>query len=209
MDNVDVYAEEDESIAKLCFKRFQRHRHVDTMAFPDFDSYLHEERMRNLQNREGNFFENIGPESTWFIELLPDQPFDFSRITDVRVYFHYQAFFDDNLKRILQKKRYAGRRESAVVSIKKLVEDEGRVANFSSTVKVNISRLLFEAPIVDKKIVNVGFAIRPKGSTPLNGVSKLEVSFQGATPITTAFQGATSYSVVYDLHFSSIGTHRV
>jgi hypothetical protein len=183
VDNVDVFAEEDDSIAKLCFKRFQRRRHVDTMAFPDFDSYLHEERMRNLQNRERNFFENVGPESTWLIELLPDQPFDFSRITDVRVYFQYEAFFDDNLKRILQKKRYTGRRQSAVFSIKKLAENEGSATDFSNTVKVNVSRVLFEAPITDKKIVNVGFAIRPKGTTPLNGVSKLKVSFQDATPI--------------------------
>ena len=40
VDNVDIFAEEDDSIAKLCFKHFQRRRHVDTMAFPDFDSYL-------------------------------------------------------------------------------------------------------------------------------------------------------------------------
>jgi hypothetical protein len=180
---VDVFAEEDESIAKLCFKRFQRRRHVDTMAFPDFDSYLHEERMRKLQDRERNFFENVGPESTWLIELLPDQPFDFSKITDVRVFFQYGAFFDENLKRVLQQKRYTGRRKSAVLSIKKLVEKEGKVADFSGTLKVNVQRLLFEAPVIDKKIVNVGFALKPKGTSPPNGVSKLEVSFKDATPI--------------------------
>jgi len=57
------------------------------------------------------------------------------------------------------------------------------VADFSGTVKVNISRLLFEAPAIDKKIVNVGFVIKPKGTSPIDGVSKLEVSFQNATPI--------------------------
>jgi hypothetical protein len=114
---------------------------------------------------------------------LPDQPFDFSKITDVRVFFQYEAFFDENLKRILQQKRYTGRRESATLSIKKLVEKEGRVADFSGTVKVNISRLLFEAPAIDKKIVNGGFAIKPKGTSPLDGVYKLEVSFKDATPI--------------------------
>ena len=183
MDNVDVFAEEDENIAKICFKRFQRRRHVDTMAFPDFGSYLHEERMRDLQDRECNFFENVGPENAWLIELLPEQPFDFSKITDVRVFFQYEAFFDENLKRILQQKRYIGWRESVVISIKKLVEKEGRVADLSGTVKVNVQRLLFEAPVIDKKIINVGFALKPKGTSPLNGVSKLEVSFKHAAPI--------------------------
>lgn len=183
VDQVDVFLEVDSEIASLCYKRIQRRRHVDTMAFPEFKSYLHEERIRKVQEKEHNYFENIGPESTWLIELLPDQPFDFSKITDVRVYFQYEAFFDENLKRILQKKRYTGRRESAVISIKKLVEREGKVADFSATAKVNIQRLLFEAPVLNKKIVNVGFAIKPKGTSPLNGVSMLEVSFQDASPI--------------------------
>jgi hypothetical protein len=185
VDRVNIFDEPDLDLAKLCYKRIQRRRHIDTMAFPEFKSYLHEERMRKVQEKEHNYFENVGPESSWLIELLPDQPFDFSKITDVRVYFQYEAFFDENLKRILQPKRYTGRRESAVLSIKKLIENEGGVvvADFSSTVKVNISRTLFEVPIINKKIVNVGFAIKPKGTSPLNGISKLEVSFQDAAPI--------------------------
>jgi hypothetical protein len=185
VDRVNVFDEPDLDLAKLCYKRTQRRRHIDTMAFPEFKSYLHEERMRKVQEKEHNYFENVGPESSWLIELLPDQPFDFSKITDVRVYFQYEAFFDENLKRILQPKRYTGRRESIVLSIKKLIENEGGVvvADFSSTVKVNISRTLFEVPIINKKIVNVGFAIKPKGTSPLNGISKLEVSFQDAAPI--------------------------
>jgi receptor-binding and translocation channel-forming TcA subunit of Tc toxin len=47
VDSVDVFIEPDVDIAKLCFKRFERRRHIDTMAFPDFESYLHEERMRS------------------------------------------------------------------------------------------------------------------------------------------------------------------
>ena len=38
VDSVDVFIEPDVDIAKLCFKRFQRRRHIDTMAFPDFQS---------------------------------------------------------------------------------------------------------------------------------------------------------------------------
>jgi hypothetical protein len=183
VDFVDVFQEPDLDLAKLCFKRAQRRRHIDTMAFPDFESYLHEERMRKVQDKERNYFENIGPESTWLIEILPDQPFNFSQITDVRVFFQYEAFFDENLKNILQAKRYTDRRESSSFSIKKLVESNARVADFSDTVRINVSRALFEAPIIDKKILNVGFVVLPKGGTPLNGVARLEVSFQDAAPI--------------------------
>jgi hypothetical protein len=184
-DHVNVFIEPDVDIARLCYKRIQRRRHIDTMAFPEFKSYLHEERMRKVQEKERNYFEGVGPESSWLIELLPDQPFDLSRITDVRVHFQYEAFFDENLKRILQPKRYTGRRESIVLSIKKLVENEGGevVTDFSNTVKANVTRSLFEVPIIDKKIVNVGFAIKPKGTSPIDGIFKLEVSFQDSAPI--------------------------
>ena len=182
VDNMDVFAEPDEAIAMLCYKRFERRRHMDTMAFPDFESFLHEERMRRIQDKERNYFENIGPESTWMIEILPDQFFKFSQITDIKVFFQYEAFFDENLKSILQNKRYAGRRESAGLSIKKLVESEGRAADFSGTVNVTVSRALFEAPLIDKKIINAGFHIRYKGMVPYD-VAKLEVSFQDDPPI--------------------------
>ena len=71
VDNTRVFDEPDPDLAKLCYKRLQRRRHVDTMAFPAFKSHLHEERMRQLQGRERNFFENVGLESTWLVELLP------------------------------------------------------------------------------------------------------------------------------------------
>jgi hypothetical protein len=142
--------------------------------------------MRNaceVQDKERNYFENIGPESTWLIELLPDQPFNFSQITDVRVFFQYETFFDENLKNVLQQKRYTDRRESTLFSIKKLVESNGGVADFSDTVRVIVSRALFEAPIINKKIINVGFIVMPKGGIPLNGVARLEVSFQDAASV--------------------------
>src|SRR5713101_5563550 len=104
IDNVHIFPEPDADIVQLCYKRLQRRRHIDTMAFPDFSSYLHEDRMKKLQDRERNFFENVGLESTWIIEFLPDQPIDFSKLTDVLIHFQYEALFDDNLKRILEKK---------------------------------------------------------------------------------------------------------
>lgn len=186
VDNIHIFPEPDTDISQLCYKRFQRRRHVDTMAFPDFDSYLHEDRMRKLQDNEHNFFEDIGPESTWLIELLPDQPFDFSRITDVKVFFQYEAFYDENLKRILEQKRYVERRESVGLSVKKLLERDGKVADFSDTITINVLRGLFEAPAIDKQIRDVGFVVKPEGLTPLSGVARLEVSFQGAAPIQVA-----------------------
>jgi hypothetical protein len=64
IDNVRVFAEPDPDIARLCYKRLQRRRHIDTMAFPEFRSYLHEDRMQHIQDRERNFFEDVGLEST-------------------------------------------------------------------------------------------------------------------------------------------------
>jgi hypothetical protein len=55
--------------------------------------------------------------------------------------------------------------------------------NLEPIPKLSSGILLFEAPAIDKKIVNVGFALKPKGTSPPNGVSKLEVSFKDATPI--------------------------
>jgi hypothetical protein len=40
---------------------------------------------------------------------------------------------------------------------------------------VNVLRSFFEAPAIDKKIIDVGFAVKPKGIFPLNGVARLEV----------------------------------
>ena len=79
VDNLRIFAEPDPDIARLCYKRLQRRRHLDTMAFPAFASDLYDARQRRLQDRERNVFENIGLESTWLLELLPDQPFDLGR----------------------------------------------------------------------------------------------------------------------------------
>lgn len=183
VDDVHVFAEPDEDIAKLCYKRLQRRRHVDTMAFPDFSSYLHEDRMRKLQDRERNVFENVGLESTWVIEFLPDQPVDLSKITDVLIHFQYEALFDDNLKRILEKKRYAGRQETSVISIKQTLAEEGKSADFSGTVSFTAPVQRLEAPAIAKKIVNAGFFIKPKEQQHLDGPAELDVAYDGAAPI--------------------------
>ena len=183
VDNVHVFPEPDADIAQLCYKRLQRRRHVDTMAFPDFGSYLHEDRMKKLQDRERNFFENVGLESTWVIEFLPDQPFDLSKITDLLIHFQYEALFDENLKRLLEKKRYSGRREMSAIPIRQSLADSGKTADFSGTVSFIVPVQRLEAPAIERQIVNVGFFIKSKQQPHLNGPAELEVSYDGAAPI--------------------------
>jgi hypothetical protein len=183
IDNQRVFPEPDPDITRLCFKRLQRRRHTDTMAFPELPSYLQEERMRQLQARERNFFENVGLESTWLIELLPDQPFDLARISDVRVWFHYEALFDDNLKHVLLTKRYVGRREMVTVPIGQTIRDGGGSANFAQPLHFRTTTALFEVPSIDKTIVNAGFALRLKGRRKLGGTAELTASLGGAPPV--------------------------
>jgi cell division septum initiation protein DivIVA len=183
IDNVHVFAEPDEDIAKLCYKRFQRRRHVDTMAFPDFSSYLHEERMRRLQDKERNVFENVGLESSWIIQLLPDQASDLSKVSDVLIHFQYEAQFDDNLKRILEKKRYTGRQEASTISIKQTLAEQGRTVDFTGPVSFRAPLHRFEAPAIPRKIAHVGFVIKPKLQPRLDGPAELDVAYDGAAPV--------------------------
>jgi hypothetical protein len=182
IDNIRVFPEPDEDIAKLCYKRLQRRRHVDTMAFPEFKSALHDERMRTIQARERNFFENVGLDSTWTVEILPDQPFDLRKITDVRVWFQYEALFDENLKRVLLPKRYAGRSEMATFPVGRLARERGEAADLSSGVAFRSTITMFDAPAVDKKIVNAGFVVRLKDGKKPAGGAKLKVTFAGSAP---------------------------
>jgi tetratricopeptide (TPR) repeat protein len=184
VDNVRVFDEPDADVAKLCYKRLQRRRHIDSMAFPEFESQLYDDRMRKLQGRERNFFENVGLESTWLIELLPDQPFDLSRATDIRVWFQYEALFDDNLKRILEPKRYAGRRVMAAVPIGQTLRDPGGTVDFAHTLNFKTTPALFDNPALDKTIVNAGLGVRLKEGRRLGGAVTLEVAFEGAPAVT-------------------------
>jgi hypothetical protein len=154
------------------------------MAFPAFDSAMYDERMRGLQGRERNFFENIGLESSWQLELLPDQPFDLARITDIRVWFQYEALFDENLKRLVTAKRYAGRTEMVALPIGRTLREAGGSVDFASPLEIVTTRALFENPALEKTIVDAGFAIRlHDGKTP-GGAITLEVSCDGAAPVT-------------------------
>jgi hypothetical protein len=70
--------------------------------------------------------------------------------------------------------------------VRKLLEKEGKAATFSDMVTVNVTRSLFEAPAINKRIVDVGFLVKPAGTAPLGGVARLEVSFKGAAPVRIA-----------------------
>jgi hypothetical protein len=139
--------------------------------------------MRQIQDKERNYFENVGLESTWSIELLPDQPFELLQISDIRLNIQYEALFDETLKKILQKKQYTGRREVVMLSAKQLIERAGKTPDFSGTFSVNVLRSLFEAPVKDKKFINIGFIVKPKEAYRLDGAAKLEVSFEGAPAV--------------------------
>lgn len=184
VDNTRIFAEPDPDIARLCYKRLQRRRHLDTMAFPAFASDLYDARQRSLQERERNVFENVGLESTWLLELLPDQPFDLGRIGDVRVWFQFEALFDDNLKRLLEAKRQIGRREMAALAIGARLRADGEPVDFTGPLAFTTTRDLFEGPSVDKTIVNAGVALRLKGGRKPGGPAAVEVAFEGAAPVT-------------------------
>ena len=186
VDDAHVFAEPDPELSAMGYKRLQRRRHVDTQAFPAFDSALYEERMRQLQARERNAFENVGLEGTWQIELLPEQATDLAGLTDVRIHFQYEAQFDDSLKRVLERKRHAGRQEMLAVPIRQRLAEEGRDADFSAGVAFSVPLQHLEAPALTRRIVDAGIAIRPRAGLELGCPVSLEVSCDGAPPIALA-----------------------
>ena len=141
-------------------------------------------RQRALQDRERNPFEDVGLESSWTIEFLPDQPFDLARISDVRVWFQYEARLDDNLRRLLETKRYAGRREMATLAVLALVRDRDGSADPRQALAFKTARDIFEGPALDKTIVNAGVALRLKDGKVPGGPTAIEVAFEGAPPVT-------------------------
>jgi hypothetical protein len=101
----------------------------------------------------------------------------------VIIHFQYEARFDDNLKRILEKKRYAGRHEGIALPIRELLAEEGRTVDFSSTVSFTAPVEHLEAPAVRRTIAHVGLAIKPKSQTRLDGPAEVDVSYDGAPPV--------------------------
>ena len=179
VDNRDVFADPDDDLKMLCYKRRRRHHAVETMAFPSYDSALFDARSTDTQRQERNFFEGCGLESTWRLELMSDQTLEYARITDVLVSFQFEAFFDSTLKRAVEAKRYKDRNETALVSVKKLLFEQGSAADLSLPVEPRVTAFLFEAPHLDKTIRDVALMIRPKQAPLLPGVARLRLGYQG------------------------------
>jgi len=178
VDGKQIVADPDPDIIKLCYKRLQRCRHNETMSFPVLQSPLADDRLRKIQQRERNAFENVGLESTWKIEFLPDQPYDLSFLTDVRITFQYEALFDENLKKVVEGKRFQARRDAAILSFRNLLERDGRTFDPATPLEVDIVRSMFQFPQIDKNIRNIGFIVKPKGQASLSGPATIDVSFQ-------------------------------
>jgi hypothetical protein len=178
----DLSNEPDEDIALLCYKRLQYRQPPETAAFTEFDSALFQDRRIRLQQDERNAFEHSGVETSWTLELLPDQPFDLSKLVDVVIHIQYDALFDAPLRTVVAKKRYSGRQETAGISLRDICPDSAGDI-FTSTVTAAIPRDLLEAPQIDKRIVDVGFVVRPKNMPALTAPATLLIGYGSASPV--------------------------
>ncbi len=199
VDDRDVLAEPDADLRKLCYKRRRRHHAVETMAFPSSESFLYEARATALQREERNFFEGCGLESTWQLEFTPDQELDYARITEVKVHFQFEALFDPALKSVVEAKRYQNRNETALISVRKLLEERGKTVDFSQPVIADVTSFMFEAPSVEKMIREVGVVLRPREAPLLSGVAKLRLNFQNqaAVDVDTNDQGIVATDTTF------------
>lgn len=178
VDGKQIVADPDPDLIKLCYKRLQRRRHNETMSFPVLQTPLADDRFCKIQERERNAFENVGLESTWKIEFLPDQPYDMSLLTDVKITFQYEALFDDNLKKVVEGKRFQARQDAVILSFKNLLKRDGGTFDPSKSLKIEVVRSMFQFPQIDKNIRNIGFIVKPKGQNALLGQATLDVSYQ-------------------------------
>jgi len=196
VDGRDIFNEPDPALRQLCFKRRRRHHSVDTMAFPRFASPLADARAQELQREEHNVFEGCGLETTWHIEILPDQQLDLARISDVRIDFLFDAMFDAALKQVVEKQRYRDRTETALLSVRELVQDAGGIVDFSQPVKVDVSAFRFEAPHLEKPLLDVGIMVRHRLMPLLEGAATLRVGVDGAAlvELVTTGQGIVATS---------------
>ena len=173
----------DPDVARLCFKRLERRQPPETAAFSAFRSTLFTDRQLRLQTQELNHFENLGVETSWRLELLPEQSFDRALVSDVQIHIQYEARFDENLKYVIERKRYQGRRETGLLSGRELLgaADHGNV--FTGPVTLRVPRERLEAPHVDKRVVDVGFLVLPRGAAALAGAAELQVAVDGGAPV--------------------------
>ena len=104
----------------------------------------------------------------------------------MRVWFQFEALFDDNLKRLLEVKQQVGRREMAALAIGARLRADGATVNFAAPLDFGTARDLFEGPSVDKTIVNAGVAVRLKDGRKPGGPVEVQLAFDGAAPVTVS-----------------------
>ena len=190
VDQKDVFAEPDSDIAKLCYKRTWQVGGRESMAFPDLSTPRAKDRMVTRQRQERNFFENLGMGVTWVIEILPDQNFDMTHVSDVIVTFQIEAEYDENLRRAIEKKRFDNREEVAVFSAKKLIERQQRKFDLAD-LEFDIHQTSLPYGYQEKEIKHIGLFVKPKSEQYINGSALISLQLQSepAVQIKTDKQG--------------------
>lgn len=178
VDDTEILSEPDQDIAKLCYKRARQVGGREQMAFPDPVSPRSEDRMLRRQLEERNFFENLGMGVTWVLEVLPDQTVDMARLTDFVVTFQVEAEYDDNLRKVVEGKRFKDRDEISAFSARQMMERQNRTFDPDQVV-FDIHATSLPYPFQKKTIKNIAVFLKPKTEHFVNGVSKIVISQDG------------------------------
>ena len=167
VDNVRVFDEPDPDLAKLCYKRLQRRRHVDTMAFPEFESLPPRgadaaapgARAQLLRERRAR-------------EHLADRAPARPAVRPRPGHRH---------PRVASSTRRCSTRTSSGSSSRSATPGDARwwpsrsarrcatsggTPDFSTALTFKTTRTLFDAPAIEKTIVDAGFAVRLKDGKP-------------------------------------------
>lgn len=92
--------------------------------------------------------------------------------------------FDPALKTVVEKKRYLNRNETALISVRKLLEDKGATSiDFSKPIEAHVNPFMFEAPHIKKTINDVGLILRPRQVPLMSGNAKLRINYQNQAAI--------------------------
>ena len=171
VDNVRVFDEPDPDLAKLCYKRLQRRRHVDTMAFPDVqvlpprgaDAAAPGARAQLLRERRAR--EHLADRAPARPAVRPRPGHRRPRVLPVRGAVRREPQARPRAEALRRATRDGGRpdRQDGARS--------GGTPDFSAALTFRTERTLFDAPAIEKTIVDAGFAVRLKDGKPLKGAA--------------------------------------
>jgi hypothetical protein len=71
----------------------------------------------------------------------------------------------------------------AALPITKTIRDAGGTPDLSAPLIFKTTRAVFDAPVVDKKILDAGLAVKRKGGEALGGPATLDVAFAGVPAV--------------------------